>query len=170
MRCVLETERLALRELAVPDLDFVATMLGDAEVMRYFPKPLSRAESRAWLDRQRRRYADHGHGLWLAVERTSGCSVGQTGLLAQEVEGVAEHEIAYLLHRPFWQRGFATEAGLAIRDLAFMTLAVPRVISLVRPENEPSRAVARRLGMRPGREVLFKGFVHTVFSVTRETT
>jgi len=53
---VLETERLCLRQLEPSDLDFAADMLGDTEVMRFYPARLTRDESRAWIDRQRVRY------------------------------------------------------------------------------------------------------------------
>src|SRR5215470_4388990 len=154
LRIVLETRRLALRELAASDLDFVAAMLGDPLVMRFYPKPLSRLEAQEWIDRQRRRYTEHGHGLWLMIETASGQPIGQAGLPTQDVEGRLEPEIGYLLHAPFWHRGFATEAGLAIREHAFADLGHSHVVSLIRPENLPSQAVARRLGMQPLREVL----------------
>ena len=128
------------------DLDFVAAMLGDPEVMRFYPKCYSRRGRR--LDRcQRRRYARHGHGLWLALEKATGQPVGQIGLLIQTVGGVEEKEVGYLIHRPFWRRGFATEAAQACLDHAFTALARRRVIALVRPENTPSLGVARKLGM-----------------------
>ncbi|MBI1903518.1 MAG: GNAT family N-acetyltransferase, partial [Planctomycetia bacterium] len=50
---------------------------------------------------------------------------------------------------------------------AFETGGLSRVISLIRPENLPSQGVARKLGMSPERETMFKGFRHLVFSVSR---
>jgi RimJ/RimL family protein N-acetyltransferase len=88
--------------------------------------------------------------------------------MLQEVEQDSLHEIAYLLHRPFWGKGLATEAGLCVRRFAFGVHEVSKVISLVRPENLPSQAVARRLGMTADRDVLFHGLPHVVFSLTRE--
>jgi ribosomal-protein-alanine N-acetyltransferase len=167
MRLVLETERLVLREMAPEDLDFVAIMLSDPKVMQFYPRPLPRPEAEEWLKRQRSRYAEHGHGLWLAVEKSSRQPVGQVGLVRQQVEGRPEPEIGYLLHRSFWHRGFATEAGLGVLDYAFDTLGHSRVISLIRPANLPSQAVARRLGMLPVREVRFHGLPHLVFSIAR---
>ncbi len=165
MSFTLETQRLRLRELSDGDLDFVAAMLGDAEVMRFYPKVLDRAESLEWIERQVRRYADHGHGLWLVEERATGTPVGQVGLLLQEVEGDWEPEIGYLVHRPFWRRGYASEAALSVREHAFRVRGEPRVVSLIRPENAPSQGVARRLGMAPEREVQFRGFKHLLFAV-----
>ena len=161
----LETARLRLRELAPEDLDFVAEMLHDGEVMRFYPKPLDRGESQEWIERQRRRYADHGHGLWLVEDRATGAPVGQVGLLLQEVEGDWEPEIGYLIHRPFWRRGYASEAALGVREHAFRVRGEKRVVSLVRPENLPSQGVARKLGMAPEREVQFRGLKHLLFAV-----
>ena len=59
----LTTPRLHLREMTQDDLDIVAGMLGDAEVMRFYPKVLSRAEAAQWIDRQIDRYRQDGHGL-----------------------------------------------------------------------------------------------------------
>jgi [ribosomal protein S5]-alanine N-acetyltransferase len=165
---ILETPRLLLREMSPADLDFVAAMLAHPEVMRYYPKCYSRDEAAVWIERQMRRYARHGHGLWLAIEKATGEPVGQVGLLIQRVHGVEEKEVAYLIHRPFWQRGFATEAGRAARDYAFDVLNRQRVFALIRPENVPSIAVARKLGMteEPDR-IQHSGFEHIVFSVAR---
>ena len=52
MATTLETERLTLRELVPSDLDFMAEMLADAEVMRYYPKRLNRDLSTDWIERQ----------------------------------------------------------------------------------------------------------------------
>jgi [ribosomal protein S5]-alanine N-acetyltransferase len=165
---ILETPRLILREMSFADLDFVALMLADPEVMRFYPRCYSRDESQAWIERQIRRYARHGHGLWLAVEKTTYQPVGQVGLLIQRVDNVEEKEVAYLVHRPYWRRGFATEAALACRDLAFSSFEREVVIALIRPENVPSQGVAMKLGMKPRpTTVEHSGFEHHVFAITR---
>jgi RimJ/RimL family protein N-acetyltransferase len=166
MSWVLQTERLQLREMTLADLDFIAAMLSDPEVMRFYPRLYTREEARAWVERQLQRYVEHGHGLWLVVDGLSGQAVGQVGLAMQEVDGALEPEIGYMIHRPFWRRGYAGEAGLEVRRYAFETRGYPRVISLIRPENEPSQGVARKLGMRAERETMFKGLKHLVFAVS----
>jgi len=87
MKTILQTPRLLLREIAPDDLDFVAAMLAHPEVMRYYPRLYSRDEALHWLERQRQRYASHGHGLWLVLDREAGHPVGQVGLIRQEVDG-----------------------------------------------------------------------------------
>jgi ribosomal-protein-alanine N-acetyltransferase len=164
MQVIAETPRLRLREMVPADLDFVAAMLADPDVSRYYERRFDRADAQVWLDRQFMRYARDGHGLWLVEARDTGEPVGQVGLAIQEVEGNRHPEIGWLLHRPFWGRGYATEAGGAARDAAFGRWRYPYVISLIRPVNLPSRRVAERLGMTPGREVEFHGFTHLVYS------
>ena len=170
MTVILETERLRLREIVPADFDFVAEMLADPKVMHFFPRPLTLSQSAAWLEQQLRRYAEDRHGLWLVENRRTGQAIGQVGLLMQNVEGVREPEISYLLHRPFWHCGYATEAGLGVRAFAFGRLEKSSVISLVRPINTASEAVARRLGMVPERAVTFHAYAHVVFRVSRPAT
>jgi ribosomal-protein-alanine N-acetyltransferase len=166
-RLTLETERLSLRETTLADLDFVAAMLADREVMRFWPRPLSRAEAQDWVLKQQKRYAQHGHGYWLARDRQTGEPVGQAGLLMSEVEGVEQPALGYMLHRPFWGKGYATEAGAAVLSWAFEKRGYQRVICLIRPENIPSLRVAIRLNLRPEKHVVFKGFNHLVFVAVR---
>lgn len=165
---VLETERLTLREMSQDDLDFVASMLADPLVMRYYPKCYTRDEAREWIERQRSRYASHGHGLWIVTEKASGAPVGQVGLVPQHVDGVWEDEVGYLIASAHWRRGLAFEAARACRDYGLVTLGRDRVISLIRPVNEPSVGVARKLGMTPIRATTCWDLEHLVFAVYRE--
>jgi ribosomal-protein-alanine N-acetyltransferase len=90
------------------------------------------------------------------------------GLIMQLVDGVQEPEIGYLIHRPFWRRGLASEAALGVRAWAFDILGYPRVISLILPENLPSQGVARKLGMTPEKRSQMWELELIVFSVGRE--
>lgn len=167
MKPILQTPRLLLREMHHGDLDFFADMLGDSEVMRYYPKVEDSAGALAQILRQMERYAAWGYGLWLVVHRETDQPIGRVGLIHQIVEGVAEVEVGYMIHRPYWRQGFAFEAAAACRDFAFTTLDRARVISLVRPENLPSAAVARKLGMQPEKEIMHWELRHTVFAMQR---
>ncbi len=165
---VLDTSRLLMREMTAADLDFVAAMLAHPEVNQYYERRFTREESKDWLSRQIDRYRRDGHGLWLVMDRQSGEPLGQVGLCMQEVEGIRHAEIGWLLHRPHWGKGYATEAGAATRDAAFARWGYDHVISLIRPVNVPSQRVALRIGMTQGRVVQFHGFEHLVFGVSKE--
>ncbi len=166
---ILETERLVLRQLVPDDLDFVALMLADAQVMRHYPRRYTREESAEWIERQLTRYARDGHGLWLALDRAAGVPVGQVGLCMQCVDGAWIPEIGYLLHHRYWGKGYATEGAIAVRDWAFTRGArdYSQVISLIRRANAPSRRVAQRVGMIFWRETMHAGLEHDVYRTVR---
>jgi RimJ/RimL family protein N-acetyltransferase len=52
MKPVLETARLRLQEMVPHDIDFIAAMLGDPEVTRYYERTFTRADAEAWLGRK----------------------------------------------------------------------------------------------------------------------
>jgi [ribosomal protein S5]-alanine N-acetyltransferase len=166
-RVILGTARLILREMTPDDIEFIAGMMAHPEVNFFYERRFTRAESEIWLEGQIERYQRDGTGLWLVVERDTGVPVGQVGLAMQTVEGERLPEIGWLLHRPYWGRGYATEAAAAVRDSALNEWRHDRVISLIRPVNLPSQRVARRLGMVDRRRVQFHGFEHCVFEIGR---
>jgi ribosomal-protein-alanine N-acetyltransferase len=85
----------------------------------------------------------------------------------QDVDGPAELEIGYHVHANYRNRGLATEAARAVRDYAFATLAVDHVISLIRPENLPSRRVAEKNGLTLDRTVFWRGYDHCVYRLAK---
>jgi RimJ/RimL family protein N-acetyltransferase len=170
MKIVLETPRLILREMTLDDVDFMAAMLGDREVMRFSAQDYTRADAETWVRRQLDRYERDGHGGNLVVDKATGQPVGQVGLVRQLVEGNWEPEIGYIVHRTYWRRGYASEAALAVRDHAFGVLGKAHVVSMIRPINYPSQAVARKIGMQPVKLTLFGGLEHFMFRVDRQAT
>jgi ribosomal-protein-alanine N-acetyltransferase len=168
-KSVLETQRLLLREMSLDDLDFVAAMLAHPQVMRFWPKCYNREEAVDWIKRQQQRYANHGVGYWLAIDKSSSQPIGQAGLLVQRVDGVEEMGLGYIMHWPFWRMGFAFEAASACMDYAFNKLGRGRVIALVRPENVPSQGVALKLGMKVEKSTCFADYLHLVFVALRNS-
>ena len=164
---ILETRRLILRQFVAGDADALARVLSDPEAMRYYPAPYDRAGVEQWIGRNRQRYREDGVALWAMVLKSSGELIGDCGITGQDVEGEHLFEIGYHLRRDQWGQGFATEAAVACRDWAFANLKVDRVISLIRPENVPSRRVAERNGMTPWKEVEWRGLRHCVYAIER---
>ena len=74
------TPQLAFREMTPDDLDDMASLLGDPEVMRYYPHPKNRDQSSAWITWNQRLYRTYGYGLWLISLRDTGTFVGDCGL------------------------------------------------------------------------------------------
>lgn len=162
---VIATSRLALRRLTKDDVDALAAIQRDPEVMRYLGGPRTRAlaqELLGWIIEAERK---QGFGLWATTLREDGTLIGRCGILIQDVDGETEHEIAYLLGREWWGNGYATEAAAAIRDHARTRLGFERLISLIAPENVASQAVATRIGMHHERDLVFEGRPTSLFAL-----
>ena len=167
-REVLETRRLMLCELEPEDLDAILPMMSDPEAMRFWPQPYTRESTAAWISHQIERYAEDGCGYWLARDLHTGAVIGQAGVLLHDLGGLEpDAGLGFIIHRPYWRQGYAFEAASACVDWAFRALDVTRVVALIRPENLPSRAVARKLGMHSEREIDYKGLTHTVYVTER---
>jgi RimJ/RimL family protein N-acetyltransferase len=161
----LETARTFMREILGNDFEFLLGMLSNPEVMRFYPRCYSARDVREFIDRMRARYREDGCGLWLVVHRESGQPLGRVGLIRQLLNGQDEFEVGYMIDRPFWRRGLASETAAAVRDYAFRERGLARVISLIRPENLPSQGVARKLGMEVTGRAEHGGLEHLVFSI-----
>lgn len=153
-----ETPRLRLRAFRDADLDAYAAMSADAEVMRYIGTGGPVERDMAW--RQMAAFLGHwalrGYGMWAIEEQGSGMLVGRAGFL--NPEGWPACELGWLLARPYWGRGYALEASEAARRHGRQRLGMAgELISLIRPDNTRSAALARRLGAQLDRQMEFLG-------------
>jgi RimJ/RimL family protein N-acetyltransferase len=119
------------------DREPFAALNADPEVMRYFPAPLTGAESDALAQREQARIAERGWGLW-AVEVVQGASfIGFVGLAQPSFSAhfTPAVEVGWRLARAVWGRGYATEAATAALDFAFGRLELPEVVSFTSKPN-----------------------------------
>ena len=152
----LETDRLILRMFRGDDFEAYAKICADGDVMRYLGegKPLTRSE--AW--RQMAMILGHwrlrGYGLWAVEERATGHLIGRIGHF--NPEGWPGFELGWVLGKPYWGRGYATEGARRALDYAFAEMGRDHVISLIYPPNTASIRVAERIGETlEGRTQLF---------------
>lgn len=143
-----ETERLILRAPTLADVDVWAAYLADPDVLRYLPRraitPRERAElafnaiNQGWLQHP---VSDIGWVITLKGDRQL---IGWCG--AGSAEGSTEAELVYSLGKPYWGRGFATEAARALVRYSFENTAWERMVAAIVPGNAASRRVLEHLG------------------------
>ncbi|OWU85607.1 hypothetical protein ATO6_01360 [Oceanicola sp. 22II-s10i] len=139
---VIETERLILRGQRAEDLPAYSA---------YFQTP--RAD---WTGGQRNEVeamrtlmtmAGHwqirGYGIWVIEHRDTGKTAGWAGILHHL--DWPEPELGWTVFDGFEGQGIAYEAAHAARAVAATKLGVTAPISLIRPQNERSAALATRL-------------------------
>jgi [ribosomal protein S5]-alanine N-acetyltransferase len=101
------------------------------------------------------------------VPRGANTIVGYCGFY-HHAEVPGEIEIGYRLHPDYRNRGLITEAARSVRDHGSRDRKLSRVISLVHPENIPSRRVAEKNGMTIEKQITFCGFPTLVYAMTLE--
>lgn len=147
---VIETSRLRFRPLVADDVDALATMFADPEVMRFIGAcgVLTRDHAQHSIERQQTEYRERGFGEWATIDRETDDMIGLCGLIRwPDIDGVEELEVAYLLAREAWGRGLGTEAVTTIRDHAIDHLGRTRLVSCIYPDNHASIRVATKVGM-----------------------
>ena len=141
-----ETARLILRDFTPDDLPDYAALSSNDQVMRYLGGPTSAEEARVEMLGISQSFAESGFGM-LAVERKDDAAfLGICGL-SVETWYSDDLQIGWRLFPQYWGQGYATEAALAWRDLAFAT-PVPRLIAISDAPNTQSHRVMERIGMR----------------------
>jgi [ribosomal protein S5]-alanine N-acetyltransferase len=159
---VLETERLLLRQFNMSDSEAMFHVFGDAEVMKFGDGIQTKEWIQNWLVTcLEEYYPKWGFGPYAVVKRINQEVVGYCGLFFfPDINGQPEVEIGYRLARANWGCGYATEAALAVRDYAFNSLGLKRLIAMIDPQNTASLRVARKLGMVYKKEIMFEGYSH----------
>ncbi len=167
---VIETPRLRLRRMSLADVPALLEVFGDHEAMRHYPAAFDEARMRAWVEWNERSHEERGHGLWALVLRATGEVIGDCGLVSQQVEGVQEIEAGYHVRRDLWGQGLATEAARGCIEYGFTTMGFARLVSLIHPQNQPSRRVAEKIGMTLRREVEWKNKPACLYAIERSAT
>jgi len=162
----LRTERLVLRPLVEADAEAYAAIRFHPDVEKWLtPADGDRLEAARGLIR---RFAH----LW----RGRGCApwgiflddrlIGHGGLNFLAAFGATE--VLWALHPDFQGRGYATETARAALAFGFDTLDLDLIFAITRPDNRPSQAVMRRLGLGYRKRVVYKGIDAVWFDLARK--
>src|ERR1044071_5803845 len=140
MRFYLETPRLILRDLLPTDDAGIFMLDSDPEVHRYVGrKPITTIEqARQVIDIIRGQYESNGIGRWAVVEKDSNNFIGWAGLklMKEPVNShVDYHDLGYRFIRPYWGKGYATEAAMATLQYAWQVMCLPKVYAIANVDN-----------------------------------
>ncbi len=164
----LETDRLTLRPFTARDVAEAIAIYANPENMRFIPGGVWTEQQTADLIERFSAHArDRGYGLLAVRERCSLQLIGHCGL--STIAETAETEVAYLIDRPFWGRGFASEAAAAVVADGFTRAGVTRIIGLTMLENIASRRVLAKLRMKTIGEAEYfrtRMIVHELFAIS----
>ena len=146
---MIRTQRLILRQWRDEDLGPFADLCRDKEVMAFFPKCLTEEESHSMGKKMQSLIANRGWGFWAVEMPDQAKFIGFVGLHtpSDELPFSPCVEIGWRLAKPYWGRGYATEAARASLQYAFTNLDLDEVVSFTTVSNIRSQAVMKKLGM-----------------------
>lgn len=139
------TKRLTLRPAWPEDAAPLAHAIGHeavARMLRYVPLPYGLSDARAFCTQPRS--ADEACFLIIAHDCAEPALIGGIAIDC----GAGDALLGYWLTPSAWGRGYATEAGRAVIDIARHALPLQRLRAWHFADNPASGAVLRKLGFR----------------------
>lgn len=166
---IFETVRLYVRYLVPEDFEDLFRMYSDPEMREFFPEGIldeeqTREELTWFLNGDP---GDSRLGLWALVRKSDDCFVGRGGLLAWEIEGTQEIEIAYMIDKPYWKQGLGSEAAQGLVKHGFATTDAPHLIALTDPLHEASIKTAQSAGLSFWKNITMDGVDSAVYKIDR---
>lgn len=146
---IIETPRLALRELVADDAPFILRLLTEPSFLQNIGDRGVRDldSARTYIENgPRASYRRHGFGLWLVSLKADGTPIGMCGILKRDTLEHPDIGFAYLPEH--WRRGYAWEAAKAVFDHGLGALGQACIVAIVSPSNSGSIRVLEKLGMR----------------------
>ncbi len=158
----LETERLQFRQWHESDFEKVAKFFIDGDNVKYVGGLKNGEESWRLIATYIGHYQLKGYSYPAVVEKSTGELIGTVGLWNSELW--PEMELGYWIFNEMQGKGYATEAGIAVKNYAFDVLKTSSLVSYIDPENQASVSVAERLGAQEdGKMELLDFGLHMVY-------
>ena len=141
---VLRTKRLTLRPFTLADAPAVEQLAGEREIAlntMFVPHPYPEGAAVGWIEMQQADF-DAGRNHTFAID--DGALAGAIGLMMKG-DGIAE--IGYWIGKPYWNRGYASEAAVAIIRYGFEQANLERIFAGYFARNAASGRVMQKAGM-----------------------
>jgi len=167
---IAETHRLVVRHFSDNDLEYLAAILADPEVMKFSLKGVkTKTETKELIRRIISDYQSKGCGLYAVILRENKQLIGYCGFFFWSIAGKEEVEIGYRLDPKYWGRGLATEAAIAVRNYGFEKFNFSSLISIIEAENIASIRVAQKIGMEYEKDYIFMGMSVKIYRIFQES-
>lgn len=145
----IETGHLILRQAKIEDAESMfRNWANDPDVTKYLTwQPhgnieVTKAVLAGWVES----YEKDDYYQWMIVLKETGEPIGS--LLASTVGRANSAHVGYCIGKPWWHRGYMSEALNAVMDYLFDEVGYHRVESLHDPNNPHSGNVMKKCGMK----------------------
>jgi RimJ/RimL family protein N-acetyltransferase len=146
----LETARLVIRTFEARDAGPWLALVNDPEVGRFLsPEPDATMEDfQSVIESRHAMERELGHAMWAVDDKTKGTFVGQCGLRPVAEGAGPEIDLGYHYTRASWNKGYGTEAAIAVLAHGLGPVGLDTIMAVAIPENVGSWRVMEKAGMR----------------------
>lgn len=143
---ILRTKRCVVRETTTEDVEAFYKIYAEPSITAHMEALFENKEEEINYTKNyiENIYGFYEYGLWTVLEQTSGEVIGRAGISWREDTETAE--LGYVIAKPFQRKGYAYEVCSAILEYAAKELVMEEVSAYIKEENEPSKALCRKLG------------------------
>ena len=145
----LETERLVLRPFELSDATRVKLLAGDPDIAATtlsVPHPYEDGMAEKWIGSHQGLFEKGEQVVFAIALKSSGKLIGAIGLILKPEHEKAE--LGYWIGKPYWGRGYCTEAARAVLRYAFTKGGLNRVHAYHFHHNPASGRVMQKIGMK----------------------
>ncbi|MDR3490839.1 MAG: GNAT family N-acetyltransferase [Gammaproteobacteria bacterium] len=152
---IIQTNHLGLRLLEKNDIHYLESLESDSEVKKFFPNGAStREQVVARINDFISYYEEKGLPSFVMFELESGEFIGRCGFAPVET---GEIEVGYVLHKKFWNKGYASEALTALLEWAKQNINADYIIAFAPVGHIASQRVMQKCGMKHYKNDIAKG-------------
>lgn len=144
---LLETQNLILSKVETEDIPTIVELMEEKSISDntcHIPYPYSEKDAVFWLGLIKEGL-DKNNGFSFAIRNKDKKFLGAIGL---HDRGSKTAEIGYWLGKPYWNKGFASEAAQEIIKFGFENLDFDKIIGIIFPFNPASGKVLEKVGMQ----------------------
>ncbi|NRB48323.1 MAG: GNAT family N-acetyltransferase [Saprospiraceae bacterium] len=144
------SDRLGFRNWKSTDLDTLADINADEEVMQYFPATQNRERTQQFIDRMQKQFAERGYCYFAVEKLTTNEVIGFIGLAYQSFEAPFTPcvDIGWRLAKRHWNQGYATEGAKRCLQHAFLEVGLDSICATAAAINLPSIQVMKKIGLQ----------------------
>ena len=145
----LQSERLSFREINENDIPEVMELRGNAETMKFIPRPLvtNAEEALAHITTILSKKEEGDAINWVITEKGNDSLIGIIGFFRTQHENFRS-ELGYMVLPQHHNKGYVTEAIKTILNYGFNTLNLHSVNAIIDPNNFASARVLEKNNFR----------------------
>jgi ribosomal-protein-alanine N-acetyltransferase len=146
---MLETERLVLRLLKLEDAERVEELASDYDVAKTtltIPHPYPKGSSKQFISSMVDAEKEGKIVIFAVINKEDKRLIGIINISNNKTH--ERGELAYWIGKPFWGKGFGTEAANAILKLGFEELHLNRIFAAAFTNNPGSWRIMEKIGMK----------------------